>query len=191
MNSRILPVFSLMVAAGIFFIYINPTWSGSISSTKAAITNDDQALTTASEFTARQNELASERNAIDPANLARLVTFLPDSADNVGLILDMNALAARNGLALSNVDVATNDADDASSRTAGGSLTGNIGTVAASPVNSADLSLSAVGTYTSLQSFLQGVEKSGRLLDVRDIAVKGSDSGVYTYQMKLRFYWLH
>jgi len=53
-----------------------------------------------------------------------------------------------------------------------------------------DLSLSAIGTYTALQNFLRGVEKSVRLLDIKDIVVKGSDTGVYTYQMKLRLYWL-
>ena len=189
MNNRILPVLVLIFSAGIFFMYVNPTWSGSIASAKASIANDNQVLVTANQYTAQQNELASAKNAIDPADLARLSTFLPDSVDNVGLILDMNALAARSGLSLSNIDIAT-DAT-VSSGSANTATTGTAPTTSINPVNSVDLSLSAVGTYTAFQSFLQGVEKSARILDVRDIVIAGSSTGVYTYKMTVRLYWLH
>ena len=184
MNNRILPIFALIVAIGIFFVYINPTWSGSIAETKAAIASDDQALAAASEYTAQQSELASARSAINSASLKKLSVFLPDSVDNVGLILDMNALAARSGLSLSNIDVMAGGAGNATTNEV-------LPVSGVSPVSSVDISLSAIGTYTALQSFLTGIEKSQRLLDVRDIIVKGSDTGVYKYQMTLRLYWLH
>lgn len=189
MNSRILPILALLAAAGIFFVYVSPTWSGPIAAAKAAIANDDQALAAANEYAAEQNELASARNAIDPADLERLSIFLPDSVDNVRLILDLNALAARNGLSLSNIDVA---ASAASSESSEGAAPGSIPAESAiSPLVSVDLSLSAVGTYSALRDFLRGIERSARLLDVRNIVVNGSNTGVYTYQMNLRLYWLH
>lgn len=184
MNSRILPFIALVAAIGIFFFYISPTWSGSIAATKSAITLDDQALAAADQYTMQQNTLASARNAIDPAYLVRLSTFLPDSVDNVGLILDLNALAARSGLSLSNIDV------NANASTASASAGQGLPAAGVNPVGSIDLSLSAVGTYAALQSFLAGVERSARLLDVRDVVVRGSDTGVYNYQMSLRLYWL-
>jgi len=55
MNSRILPILALLVAIGIFFGYINPTWTGDIAATKTAIENDAQALAAADSFAARQN----------------------------------------------------------------------------------------------------------------------------------------
>ncbi len=186
MNGLILPILTLLVAIGIFFGYVNPAWSGSIAATKAAIAGDDQALAAASEYTAQQNELASARNAIDPANIARLTAFLPDSVDNVGLILDLNALAARSGLSLSNIDVLA-----CAASAPGASDNGTLPVYGVNPISSVDLSLFAIGTYPALQAFLAGIEKSERLLDVRNIAVKGSDTGVYTYQMTLRLYWLH
>ena len=185
MNTKILPIFALLVAIGIFFGYVNPAWTVNIAASKAAIASDDQALAAASEYTAQQNELASARNSIDPANLARISTFLPDSVDNVGLILNLNALAARSGLSLSNVDVLTD-----STNTKGTSSNEALPASGKSPVSSVDLSLSAIGTYAALQAFLTGIEKSERLLDIQDIVVKGSDTGVYTYQMTLRLYWL-
>lgn len=181
MNSHILPIFALIIAAGIFFGYVNPTWTVSIAGAKAVIANDDQAIAAANVFIAQQNKLASARNAIDPANIARITAFLPDSVDNVGIILNLNALAARSGLSISNLDIMANSAANAP---AAAGATSN-------SVNSTNLSLTAVGTYSALQAFLTGVEKSQRLLDVRDMVVKGSDTGVYSYQMILRLYWLH
>lgn len=185
MSDRLLPTFALVVAAGIFLAYIAPTWSGSLASMRAAIAFDDHALSAATTYTTQQNELAAARNAIDPSDLARLTTLLPDSVDNVGLILDLDALAARNGLSLSNIDVVSNTTT--STKTTGLSVSTGAGT---SPVGSVDLSLSAVGTYAALQAFLEGIEKSQRLLDIKDLVVKGSDTGVYTYQMKITLYWL-
>ncbi|MDD2657497.1 MAG: type 4a pilus biogenesis protein PilO [Candidatus Pacebacteria bacterium] len=179
MNSRLLPTLALFVAAGIFFVYVNPTWSGSITDTKAKIALDNQALDAARQYAAQQNVLADARDAIDASSLERLSTFLPDSVDNVGLILDLNALAARSGLSLANIDVVTNDIPGTKTAPA-----------ATSPVGSVNLSLSAVGTFSALQTFLIGVERSARLLDIQDVVVKGSDTGVYTYQMTLRLYWL-
>lgn len=186
MINRILPIFALFIAIGILFAYISPTWTGSIAETKAAIASDNQALAAANEYTKQQNELTSARNAINPADLARITTFLPDSVDNVGLILNLNALAARSGLSLSNIDVMKSSAS-----TPGTPAVGVLSVSGANPINSVDLSLSAVGTYPALQAFLIGIEKSERLLDVRDIVVKGSDTGIYSYQMMLRLYWLH
>lgn len=184
MTSRILPLVALLVAFGIFFAYVNPTWSGSIADAKVKIADNDSALAAAAEYMKKQNALATARDDIAPADLTRLETFLPDSVNNVGLILDLNALAARAGLSFASVDVLASTVGSASDSPA------QQATLPAGPIGSVDLSLSAVGTYSALQTFLLGVERSARLLDVREIIVKGSDTGVYTYQMTLRLYWL-
>lgn len=184
MNSRLLPIIALSVAIGIFFGYVNPTWSKSIADTKAAIALDDTALELSTKYAAQKATLATEQANIEQANLERLSTFLPDSVDNVGLILDINALAARSGLSLANIDVAAGDSG------AKNSAPGALPTSVANPVGSINLSLTALGTFSAFQKFLSGIEGSARLLDVQDMTVKGSDTGVYSYQITLRLYWL-
>ncbi len=179
MTSRLLPFFSLVLAVGLFFGYVSPLWNGKVADAKAAIADDNKALESAKRYVERQNQLATERDAIDPAALARLETFLPDSVDNVGMILDLDALGTRSGLALTSIDVAKDS--QATSATAA---------VPSDPVGTIDLTLAAEGTYAALQSFLDGVERSERLLDVRDITVTGSNTGVYDYNITLRLYWL-
>lgn len=184
MNGKALPLLALVLAAGILFGYVKPTLDGSIAQAKSAIAFDDQALAAAQQYQAEQTSLASQRDSIDPTNLTRLEQMLPDSVDNVGLVLDLNALAARSGLSLSNIDVVS----DVSS--AAGSGNQALPTDHQSPVGSISLTLSAAGTFNALQTFLSGVEHSVRLLDVDDLVVKGSDTGVYSYEMTLRLYWL-
>lgn len=196
MTSRVIATLGLLVALGIIFGYVLPTWNGSIADTSTAIANDNAALAAASEYDARQNQLASQRNAIDPSSLSRLAAFLPDSVDNVRIILDLDSLAARSGLSLSSIDVAQNSTPSAAAGTpttaspaapsgAPGIMVSRTGTI-----GSVDLSLSAVGTYAAMQTFLKGIEESQRLLDVRELDIKGSDTGVYAYDMKVRLYWL-
>jgi hypothetical protein len=183
MSSRIIPSLALVVAAAVFFLYVGPTWRGPIAVAKATIASDEAALVAAKEYSDQQNQLAAARDAIDPANLTALATFLPDSVDNVRLILDLNALAARSQFSLSSINVA-HDA---------GSVPSTSGTLPSSGsgvVGSVDLSLSGVGTFNALQDFLSGVEKSARLLDVRDLTVRTAETGIYSYTMVLRLYWL-
>lgn len=186
MSNRVLPIFALMLAVAIFFVYISPTWTGSIATTKTTIASDDQALAAAKTYDQQQSQLASDRDKIDPLDLARLSTFLPGSVDNVGLILDLNALAARSGLSLSNIDVASPAASGGTTNPAAAGAAA----ISVNPIGSVDLSLSAIGTYSALKAFLSGVEKSQRLLDVQDLAISGSETGVYSYRITLRIYWL-
>lgn len=186
MSSRIFPTIALIISAVIFFFYVGPTWSGQIAKTKSAIAVDKDALKAAEQYTKQQNQLAAARDAIDPENMTLLTTFLPNSVDNVRLILDLTSLATRSQLLLSNINVTKDAKGTASANTGSGALPSSNG----DNLGSVDLSLSATGTFTALQDFLVGIEKSARLLDVRTLSVKGSDTGVYSYSMLIRLYWL-
>lgn len=179
MNSRILPIVAILFAVAIVFLYIRPVWTGPIKEAKAAIALNKDALAAAKDYAAKQQELSEKKGTISEENLQRLRTFLPDSVDNVGLILDLNALAARSGVSLTDIDVIADSNTDSET----GGLHRN-------PVGSVNLTFSALGTYAALQTFLERVETSARLLDVQSVSIRGSETGVYTLQMSIRLYWL-
>lgn len=186
MNILILPILAIMIAVGIFFTYVRPTWLGSIAETREIIAQNDAALNAAMEYKNKENELASAYTAIDSGNLARLSLFLPDSVDNVRLILDINSLMARSGISLADIEVTASSLNNEVNVSAPGAMAAP----RANPVGYIDLSLSAVGTYDSFLSLLDGIERSARFLEVLDISVDGSDTGVYKYNMTIRTYWL-
>jgi Tfp pilus assembly protein PilO len=179
--SRFLFIPGLALAAAILFGYVGPTWSGSIAEKKAAIALDDQALAAAAEYHTQESMLTDSESKIDEDQLKRLNAFLPGSVDNVRLILDLNNLAAHAGVSLSGIDI-TPPSD--------GNGNSSLGPADQNPLGTVDMNLTVTGSYPAFQTFLAGIERSQRLLDVRDIVVKGSDTGVYDYQMIIRIYWL-
>jgi len=187
MMSRILPIFAVLIAFGLFFGYINPTYSGEIAKISAQIREYDSALAAADQFAAKENELSQQQASINQDGLKRLETFLPDGVDNVQLILDLDALAARSGVQLSNFDI-----EQSASTASAPAMTepGTLSLETSNPTESLRLSVSATGTYQSFRTFLSAVEQSLRILDVDEITVTDSTTGVYTYTATFRIYWL-
>ncbi|MDB5245044.1 MAG: hypothetical protein JWN90_149 [Parcubacteria group bacterium] len=189
--SRLVPVVALIISIALFLLYVKPTYSGPIQETKTKIDSYTAALAAADRFSQKEAELTQARANISADSLARLGSFLPDGVDNVQLILDLDALAARSGVTLSNFDIKATDGSGTSATTP--SVPGQLGPGLASntPVDSLDLTLSASGTYPAFRSFLTGVEQSLRPLDVVNLNVSESTTGVYKYDMTIRIYWLH
>lgn len=182
MMSRLIPILFILAAIGLFFGYINPTYTGEVSSLRADIASYDSALAASQKFAEKEAELAQERNSIPADGLARIEEFLPDGVDNVQLILDLNSLASKSGLSLSNFDIG-----QSSGSTASGD---QLALASQSPVDSLDLSVSATGSYAAMKAFLKGTEWSLRPLDLVSLTLNDSKTGVYTYDLTFRIYWL-
>lgn len=186
--SRALPVILICLSIGIFFLYISPTYKNSIIPLQQEIKKSDSALAAAADFNEKQAQIATERAAIPADAVEKLQKYLPDGVDNVQMILDLNALAARSGVTLSrfgikeNSQVATNGSIDT-----GGDILNN---TKGKGTDSLDLSVTATGTYGAFRTFLYGIEHSLRPLDVTQIIINDSKTGVYSYDMTLRIYWL-
>lgn len=181
--SRIIPVVLILIAVGLFFGYINPTYGENVRALQGEIRSYDAALAAAEVFREKEAQLLLERNGISAEGLARVESFLPDGVDNVQLILDLNALASRSGIALSDFDIT--ESQDTQSTSAGG-----LPLESEDAVESLDLSVSARGSYTSFKTFLEGAEWSLRPLDLVKLEIQDSQTGVYTYLMTFRIYWL-
>lgn len=202
--SRIIPLLLVVGAIGLFMGYTQPTYGGSVASLKEEIRGFDTALSAAEQFKQKEAELTQQRAALSQEQLARLEAFLPDSVDNVQLIVDLNSLAARSGVQLSQFDIAESGTGSDSATTAAAPqaagpdmdaapLTPSNTTLAlqsSEPTESLELSVSATGSYAAFRTFLAGVEQSLRPLDVIELSVQDSETGVYTYDVTFRLYWL-
>ena len=206
--SRLIPFLAIVFAIALFLLYIRPTYSGTVHDTRQQIASYDQALAAADRFQAKEAELTQARAQIPAESLARLSEFLPDGVNNVQLILDMDALAARSGVTLSDFqtqgDDSSSDTEQPQQATApvdpsmGAGVPGAMGDpsmgtgalTSSSPIDSLTLTFQAAGTYSAFRTFLAGMENSLRPLDVTDLNVTRSETGVYTYTVSVRIYWL-
>lgn len=187
MISRIVPIILFLISIGLFVGYINPVYTSKIIPLQDEIKKYNNTLAAAADFNRKEQQLASERNAIPADAIHHLETYLPDGVDNVQLILDLNALAARSGIQLSNFEIRTNTPGDVP-LAANGQLPLES---SAKPTDSLDLSVKATGSYTSFRAFLDGIEKSLRPMDLTQMTITNSPTGVYSYDMTFRIYWLH
>lgn len=178
----------LIIGAGaIFFMFTQPTFD-SLQGARAQSDQYDQALQKAAELQQLKQSLLSRFNSFNPADLDRLRTMLPDSVDNIRLILDLDNMAENYGMALQNVVVNTPQT------TAAGAI-GAVSTGGAK-YSSLTLQFSTHGTYQQFKQFLGDLEKSLRVVDLVALDIQPDSTGTkgaepsFSYDMTIRTYWL-
>ncbi len=197
--SKALPIVLLLIAGGIFAGYVHPTVTKDIAAARAEVKKYDAALTAAARYEQKQTQLATEQQALPTDGIERLEQYLPDNVDNVQLILDLDGLASRSGLTITNFNTTESVTSPKASADAAAngevppapSASGQVLSVDPSkPYESLDLSITASGSYAQMRMFLDGVESSLRPLDLIQLQITDSPTGVYKYQMTFRLYWL-
>ncbi|MBV9159048.1 MAG: type 4a pilus biogenesis protein PilO [Candidatus Kaiserbacteria bacterium] len=191
MFKTIISLIGLVAAVGIFFGYTQPTYDKS-GDAKAQIAQYDAALTKATELQQLKQTLLARYNTFDPNALDRLQKLLPDHVDNVRLILDLDNLAGRHGMALQNVVISAPQTDDASQ-----TAVGNISS-AKQKYDSLTLKFTTAGSYDTFISFMTDLEQSLRVVDLVSLKLAAADGDSknpsaapnYTYDLTIRTYWL-
>ncbi len=177
------PVILVIAAIGLFVAFTNPTYQG-LKGTQTKVGAYDDALNKSQELKSLRDKLASARNAFAPQDEQKLVRLLPDQVDNIRLIIDINNIAARRGLVLSNVALG----EVSQSSAAATSLA--VGP-SSDPVGSVSLGFAVTASYEDFLTFLQDLEHSLRILDVEKLSFSSGVGGKYTFDLTIRTYWLH
>jgi hypothetical protein len=184
---------SIMALAGVagaialFVLYTKPAYDG-VQALQTENESYDLALEKAAELQRLKQSLLSRYNAFNPSDIDRLHKLLPDHVDNVRLILDLDNLASRHGIALQNVVV--------SRPTAGENVQGRtvIGP-SREQFDSVTLSFATAATYEGFLTFLTDLEDSLRVVDLVDLSIDGGVTSpgaepIYNFSITLRTYWL-
>jgi len=188
MFRTIISLVCVTAAGGIFFAYTRPAYD-SVQADTARIAQFDQALEKAAELQSLKQTLLSRYNTFASADIGRLQKLLPDHVDNVRLILDLDSMAGKHGVALQNVAVSSSEGSSNASQSASGQIGAS-----KQKYDSLTIKFATQGTYDTFQRFLADLEKSLRVVDLVSLTLSNSSiSGttpVYTYDITLRTYWL-
>ena len=186
MGKMIFGVLGFVLALTIFFMYTKPAYS-SIQEVQAQIAQYDDALAKAAQLQELKQKLLSRYNSFNPDDINRLQIMIPDHVDNIGLILELDNIASRYGMALENVDVSSASPQ---SQAVGGDVIGG----SHLKHDSLTLDFSTFGTYANFLTFMQDLESSLRVVDLvsltlnQDTATKGEPA--YHFDVSIRTYWL-
>ncbi len=148
----------------------------------------------------RAQQLESVYKTIDPEQINRLDVFLPDSVDDLQLIVDVDTIAQKSGMQIKDVKVNT-DPDKGARTAVRSSQTVATTTPFEKPkVAKVALGFTTVGSYSQVRSFLSDLSRSLRVLDVTKLSVVTPASvtasttalgaGQLQYQVELVTYWL-
>ncbi len=183
MTRIFIPLILIAAAIGLFVLYINPTYQ-QIKGVQSQGVQYDDALSKVQQLQGLRQQLLTKSNAFSQSDVDKLQQILPDNVDNIRLIIDVNNIASRYNLSLSNLKLAT---------ASNSSTTGGIAAVGSSgnPVGSAELGFSVTTNYDTFMAFLQDLEHSERIVDITQLSFQNGTGNTTTYTITFRTYWLY
>ncbi|SRR5258708_27781558 len=202
MSKFIVPIILIGISITCFFTFTNPTYN-EISSLKNTQASYNEALGNSKALENERDKLTTKYNSFDPESLARLQKFLPDSVDNIRLILEIEKIASPYGMVLKDVKYDSDTANTSKGAVSApaGPPTPSLGI--AQPFSRTDygtwnLEFSTSGTYDNFLSFMRDLERNLRIVDISSVEFSsgssssstGSKPESYKYDIKIKTYWL-
>ena len=181
MSRYLYPIILIILSVGLFFTFTEKRYSEA-QSLIAEIEQYDATLEKARELQTLQEDLISRYNNFSGDDIEKLEKLLPSNVDNVRLIIEIESIAEAHDITLESVTV-TNVAT--SNET-------NTNTTQSSGVKTVDLQIATTAEYEVFLDFLDGLEKSLRIVDIEntDFSSGGISVEEYGYAITLRTYWL-
>jgi Tfp pilus assembly protein PilO len=193
MTRFIMPIILMGIAAVGFFMFTRPLYQN-ISALKAEAITYNEALSNSKALENERDKLTAKYNSISAENLVKIQKLLPDNIDNIRLILEIEKIAAPYGMILKDVRYDTNNGKVAPA--AGVIAGGGLPAAGQSRYGVWNLEFSTSGTYDNFLNFTRDLESNLRIVDISTVSFssdtdsKGGASGVYTYNFKIKTYWL-
>lgn len=189
---------SILIALSVisFIVFTDPTYKD-VKDLKLEAAAYNQALDNAKSLQEKRDELAQKYNSFNPDDIEKVEKILPDSVDNIRLIIEIEKMAAQYGMILKQVKYDTFETDsDESGPVATETRTDAL--LANREYGEFELQFSTEGEYSKFLTFLRDIEESLRIVDVTDISFSSSSdvtttgltSGSYKYDFTVKTYWL-
>ena len=173
----------IIVSAGIFFFYIDPQYK-ELKTLRVTQASNEEMLAKAAKLRADREGLNTRYTAISEDEKDQLAKVIPETVDNVRLILDIDNIAQRYGIILRGITVTSgNETAEVKSKKIVDKSDKKNGTIT--------LGFSFTASYDTFKKFVTDLENSLRIVDITDFSVTANDqTNVYDYSLKLNTYWL-
>jgi hypothetical protein len=177
------PVILIVIAVGVFFTFTSKQYD-KVKTLLNVNSDYNSAIENSRELLKVRDTLLSKYNAFEPEEIERLEKLVPDNIDNVRLIIDINGITSKYGVALKNVGISTGAEKDSKTPTV------SVGTQGKG-YSAVLLKFSVTTTYENFLKILRDLESSLRIVDVVSVNLDSSgDPDIYKYDVLLKTYWL-
>lgn len=189
---NILAIALVLASVGMFYLLVEPTYQG-IKASQLEKVDYDKALNDAEAVRERQAILGSKYNEMAPADVERLEKSIPDSIDNIRLVIEVDKIAQQYSMVLKN----TKSREKVASVTSLEFATDQTNTLS-SLYGTGELSFTVTGPYEAYIAFIKDLERSLRLTDITAVKLKPvnedptkpSAVDLYEFDTTINTYWL-
>ncbi len=187
----IIPFILIGISITLFLGFTKPVYTD-IGLIRQESTSYNEALNNSKSLEVERDKLTQKYNSIGKENLDRLEKLLPQTIDNIRLILEIEKLATPYGMALKNVQYDTLDKNPKSDATA---LQGGVTKNLHQNYGVWNLSFSTEGSYNNFINFVKDIENNLRIVDIADVTFSASTNSLsseesYKYDFTIKTYWL-
>lgn len=178
------PIIFIIVSIAIFFTVTDPIYK-EVKTLQVKYAQYQDVLDKSKELLDKRKNLQDKYNGFAEEDVNRLKKLLPDTVDNVRLIIDIDEIAKRYGLTIKNVRLDDSKVSKAGVKDATATITAGDSKYGTIPMG-----FSVSSDYKTFLSFLEDLEGSLRIVDVTNISLKPGANEVYSFDVSLKTYWL-
>lgn len=170
----------ILLSIGLFYTFISDQYED-VKKLNTLANGYQDVLKNVSAIIELRDNLIVNYEAFPKEEIDRINKILPDNIDTVRLALDLDGIASRHGISIKSIQTMANS-DKGLNRIALPENEESYGKVT--------ISLGFISNYDNFTNFLDDIEKSLRIMDVKSISFQTGDSNLYDYQVSIDTYWL-
>jgi hypothetical protein len=187
----------ILLSIGLFFFFVDPQYK-KVQALTAQKEENKKVLEIANKLKTKKDDLNTKYNQISQTEKEELEKLLPDTVDNVRLIIDMNNIAEQFGIVIRDVNINSKETTTSEAKkvvSQGSNFDGvleenSIKYVDTSKIGVITFSFTVSAKYEVFLEFLKALEETLRLVDIRSMEVSRGTGVFYDYRVVLDTYWL-
>lgn len=177
---NIISIIVIIISLAAFVFIVKPQYT-EIKDIEKKGQELEQVLVNAKKLQSLRDSLLSKRKEFSNSDIARLEKLIPESADNVKLIIEFQKIAEEYNLSLETVS-AQRDEENGSTNQNFDIETRDYGVIT--------LDFSIAGSYDNFVSFLSAIENNLRITDLRTLSISPGEGDQYGFTITIETYWL-
>ena len=194
MNKNVTATILIVLAAGIYFTFTKDKLA-EIKAIRVVNEQYTSAISNADELIKVRDSVLKSYNDISTEDRERIDKIIPNTVDNIRLVIDMNSIGLKRGFSLKNIKAVAasqsgsgTSAQSAQSRSTPSSV--REGSIPNPTLDTVTVSFSVTAPYLQFIEFMRDLESSLRIMDLTRLTIATSANGNYDFGVELKTYWL-
>lgn len=193
MNRNITAIILIVLAIGTYVTFTRSKLA-EVNAVRAVNTQYASAIANADQLVKVRDSVLKDYNNLAAEDRERLDKMLPNTVDNIRLIIDMDSIALRHGFSLQNMRASVSGGSAKPSGPATvpvQNVTSGAGATIPTPtLDTVDISFGVTTTYPKFIDLLHDLEANLRIMDVTRLNVAVNGDGTYNFGVSMKTYWL-